>query len=106
MATGRGVCGRTETKPQSFWSSGGNTVPTNIILIGIADDLYCHLRRSAQANQRSISSEAIACLESLLLPKRTAESPPLAAVRATRIGLPKDGFNHDDIDSFKREGRL
>jgi len=80
-------------------------MPTNITLKGIPDDVYDRLKVSADANRRSVNSEVIACLETLLLPKKSSAMQHLVAIRALRARLPADGFNHDDIDRLKREGR-
>jgi antitoxin FitA len=80
-------------------------VPTALTLKGIPDDVYDRLKLSAEANRRSLNSEVIACLESLLLPKKTTAVQHLAAIRAVRARLPKNTFKHEDIDAFKRDGR-
>ncbi len=80
-------------------------MPTTITLKGIPDDVYDRLKLSAEANRRSVNSEVIACLETLLLPKKTTALQHLAAIQALRARLPKDAFKHEDIDRFKREGR-
>jgi len=51
------------------------------------------------------SSEAIVCLESVLLPGRISPGERLARARALRAALPTAGFDVSDIDAFKREGR-
>ncbi len=80
-------------------------MPANITLKGIPDDVYERLRQSAGSNHRSLNSEVIACLETLLLPKKTTAVQHLAAIRAMRSKLPQGAFNHDEIDQLKREGR-
>jgi len=80
-------------------------MPTTITLKGIPDDVYDRLKVSAEANRRSVNSEVIACLETLLLPKKTSALQHLAAIRVLRDRLPKDAFKHEDIDRLKREGR-
>lgn len=80
-------------------------MPTTITLKGIPDDVYDRLKRSAEANRRSVNSEVIACLETLLLPKKTTAIQHLTAIRAIRAKLPQGAFKHEDIDRFKREGR-
>jgi antitoxin FitA len=80
-------------------------MPTTITLKGIPDDVYDRLKLSADANRRSLNSEVIACLETLMLPKKTTAIQHLAAVRALRATLPKAAFKHAEIDRLKREGR-
>lgn len=60
-------------------------MPTTITLKGIPDDVYDRLKLSAEANRRSVNSEVIACLETLLLPKKTTALQHLA-----RAGVPTD----------------
>ena len=80
-------------------------MPTNLTLKNIPDDVYERLKASAATHRRSLNSEAIVCLESVLLPGRVAVSERLARARALRATLPKGKFRSKDIDAFKREGR-
>jgi antitoxin FitA len=80
-------------------------MPTALTLKGIPDDVYDRLKLSAEANRRSLNSEVVACLESLLLPKKTTAVQHLAAIRAVRARLTKNAFKHEDIDRIKRAGR-
>jgi hypothetical protein len=54
----------------------GPATPTNITLKNIPDDLYYLLKRSAEANQRSLNGEVVACLYRAL-PVASAASPEL-----------------------------
>ena len=81
-------------------------MPTTITLKGIPDDVYQRLKQSADANRRSVNSEVIVCLETQLLPRKTPASEHLAAIRAIRSRLPAGGFKHEDVDQYKREGRV
>lgn len=80
-------------------------MPTTITLKGIPDELYARLKSSADASRRSLNGEVIACLESVLMPRKAAPSEHLAAIRAIRARLPQDGFDHAEIDTLKRQGR-
>jgi plasmid stability protein len=80
-------------------------MPTNMTLKGIPDELYEQLRASAEANRRSLNSEAIACLETTLLPRRTTALEHLAVARKIRAGLKQGAFKPEEIDRFKRAGR-
>jgi plasmid stability protein len=80
-------------------------MPTNLTLKNVPDEVYERLKQSAAANRRSINSEAIVRLESVLLPGRVAASERLARARALRAALPKARFRAKDIDTYKREGR-
>jgi plasmid stability protein len=80
-------------------------MPTTLTLKNVPDDVYDRLKQSAAAHRRSINSEAIVCLESVLLPGRVAVDERLARARALRAALPKARFRAKDIDAYKRDGR-
>ncbi len=80
-------------------------MPTTLTLKSVPDEIYERLKASATANHRSLNSEIIARLEAQLLPRRTSAAEHLSAIRAVRSRLPKGGFDHADIDRFKRQGR-
>jgi plasmid stability protein len=77
----------------------------NLTLKNIPEEVYLRLKAAAEAHRRSLNSEAIVCLEAVLLPRRPAAGDRLAAARALRAALPKAAFRGKDIDSFKRQGR-
>jgi len=78
---------------------------TTLTLKNIPDEVYLRLRTSADTNRRSLNSEAIVCLESVLLPGRIHVSERLARARALRAALPRGKFLTKDMDAYKREGR-
>lgn len=78
---------------------------TTLTLKNIPDEVYERLKFSAQANRRSLNSEAIVCLESVLLPARITTSERLARARALRAALPRAKFRARDVDAAKRAGR-
>ena len=80
-------------------------MPTTLTLKNIPDEVYERLKLSAAAHRRSLNSEAIVCLESVLIPGRMAATERLARAEALRSRLPKMKFRAKDIDAFKREGR-
>ena len=80
-------------------------MPTTLTLKNIPDEVYQRLRASAEAHRRSLNSEAIVCLETVLLPGRMDPAERLARARALRATLPETRYRVHDIDSFKREGR-
>ena len=80
-------------------------MPTSLTLKNIPDAVYDRLKLSAEAHRRSMNSEAIVCLESVLLPARIAPTERLARARELRAALPKGKFRTRDIDVLKREGR-
>lgn len=79
-------------------------MPTTLTLKNVPDDVYDRLKWCAEAHRRSINSEAIVCLESVLVPARTSPDERLARARALREKL-KPGFKAGEIDKFKRAGR-
>ena len=80
-------------------------MPTTLTLKNIPDEVYAKLKFSAETHRRSLNSEAIVCLESVLLPGRVSVSERLARARALRDELPAKNFRARDIDALKREGR-
>jgi antitoxin FitA len=80
-------------------------MPTTLTLKNIPDELYERLKTNAEANRRSLNSEAIVCLEAVLLPGRVDPSERLARARELRAALPKAKFKIRDVDAFKQEGR-
>ena len=78
---------------------------TTLTLKNIPGEVYLRLKASAQLHRRSLNSEAIVCLEAVLLPIRISVDERLARVRALRGVLPSDQFNAQDIESLKQEGR-
>lgn len=80
-------------------------MPTTLTLKNIPDEVYERLKASAESHRRSLNSEAIVCLESVLLPGRVAVSERLAKARALRAAMPQAKYRAKDIDTFKREGR-
>ena len=80
-------------------------MPTTLTLKNIPDEVYDRLKASADAHRRSLNSEAIVCLETVLLPSRLEPAERLARARELRAGLGKARFRAADIDRAKREGR-
>jgi plasmid stability protein len=80
-------------------------MPTTLTLKNIPDDVYAQLKAAAKTHRRSLNSEAIVCLESVLTPGRVAVGERLARARALRASLPTRAFAAQDIDADKREGR-
>ena len=81
-------------------------MPASLTLKSIPDVVYERLKASAEAHRRSMNSEAIVCLESVLLPGRMPPSERLARAQALRASLPQDKLRAKDIDKLKGEGRL
>lgn len=77
----------------------------NLTLKNIPDEVYARLKAAAEAHRRSLNSEAILCLEMVLLPGRLTVSERLERARQARTRLPEKRFRASDIEAFKREGR-
>lgn len=80
-------------------------MPTTMTLKNIPDELYEKLKLAAEAHRRSLNSEAIVCLETVLVPERTPVAERLERARALRASLPGGKFRARDIDALKRQGR-
>jgi plasmid stability protein len=81
------------------------SMPTTLTLKNIPDEVYLRLKASAESHRRSLNSEAIVCLESVLLPGRASAEEVIARARAIRESLPKGKLTAKAIDDFKRVGR-
>ena len=80
-------------------------MPTTLTLKNIPDEVYDRLKHSAEMNRRSMNSEAIVCLEAVLLPNRVTPAERLGRARELRSAFPKGKFRARDIDAMKRAGR-
>ncbi|HOW48455.1 MAG TPA: Arc family DNA-binding protein [Rubrivivax sp.] len=80
-------------------------MPTSLTLKNIPDAVYERLKAAAERHRRSLNSEAIVCLETVLLPNRVALSDRLLRARELRASLPPVQFTAQDIDAAKRAGR-
>jgi antitoxin FitA len=80
-------------------------VPTTLTLKNIPDLLYVRLKAAAALHRRSMNSEAIVCLEAVLLPTQVEPAERLARARAMRATLKPAKFLARDIDALKRDGR-
>jgi len=80
-------------------------MPTTLTLKNIPVEVYERLKVSAETHRRSLNSEAIVCLESMLLPKRITASERLARARALRAALSNSKFQAKDISAYKQEER-
>lgn len=80
-------------------------MPTSLTLKNIPDAVYERLKAAAELHRRSMNSEAIVCLEAVLMPHRVAPSERLARARELRAGLSQGAFTAQGIDAAKRAGR-
>lgn len=80
-------------------------MPTTLTLKNIPDELYGRLKQAAEVHHRSLNSEVIVCLESILLPQKIPADARLARARQLRQALPSGAFRADDIAQLRAEGR-
>lgn len=76
-----------------------------ITLKNIPDEIYHSLKQAAEAHHRSINSEAIACLERVLLPSKASNDEHLARARQLRGSLKGKAFKAADIAKAIEQGR-
>jgi plasmid stability protein len=80
-------------------------MPTTLTLKNIPDNVYQRLKVSAEVHHRSLNSEVIVCLESVLLPTKVTSGERLARARELRAALAPAKFRARDIDMLKKQGR-
>ena len=80
-------------------------MPTTLTLKNIPDAVYSRLKVSAEMHRRSLNSEVIVCLETILMPTRVTPNERLTRARELRAGLKPAKFLASDIDDFKKKGR-
>ena len=78
---------------------------TTLTLKNIPDAVYTRLKASAELHRRSMNSEAIVCLEAMLVPTEITPAERLGRARELRATLKSARFHARDIDALKREGR-
>lgn len=71
----------------------------------IPDELYEKLKLSANAHRRSINSELIHCLETILMPKRITPAERIQRARALRRSVGSGGIGSDEIRKAIEQGR-
>lgn len=80
------------------------SMPTTLTLKNIPDEVYERLKAAAHANRRSLNSEAIVCLETVLTASAMPVADRFARLRQLRAGL-GGPFHARDIEAFKAQGR-
>ncbi|MCC7517307.1 MAG: Arc family DNA-binding protein [Pseudomonadales bacterium] len=76
-----------------------------ITLKNIPDSIYNSLKQAAEAHHRSINSEAISCLERVLLPSNSGQEDRLARARQIRLSLSSKQCKVEDIAKAIQQGR-
>jgi len=72
----------------------------------VPEKLHKRLKESAAQHRRSINSEAITCLENVLVGKRVDPHEFLSRVDARRKRMPRAYFSEEFLREAKNEGRL
>ena len=87
------------------WFHSGDAMPANLTLKNIPDEVYNRLKDVAEAHHRSMNGEAIACLESALLPSQVSVAERLLRARALRATIKPKGFKVSEIAGAIKQGR-
>lgn len=77
----------------------------NITLKSIPDDLYDRLKRAAEEHRRSLNSEILVCLETVLGTRRSEPEELLARLRAVRRTVGERPLADAEVTAAKRQGR-
>jgi len=88
-----------------LWLLEEPAMSATITLKNIPDSIYDSLKQAADAHHRSINSEAISCLERVLLPSRTGQEERMARARQIRTSLNPKQFKAADIAKAIEQGR-
>ncbi len=80
-------------------------MPTTLTLKNIPEELYVRLKAAAELNKRSINSEALICLETVLTSGRFTVNERIRRARALREQITTE-CKADELDAFKQEGRI
>jgi len=71
----------------------------------VPEKLHRQLKQSAAQHRRSLNSEAIYCLETVLASSRVDPKEFLAEVRALRKRMPRAYITEEFLRAAKNEGR-
>ena len=80
-------------------------MPVTLTLKNVPDAVYEQLKLAAEVHHRSLNSEVIACLETVLLPVKPAPLERLARARLLRARLACQELAAAEMADFKQEGR-
>ena len=71
----------------------------------IPDNLYDKLKKTAQAHHRSLNSEIIHCLETVLMPQKLDIAERLQRAQKLRAQIPDGAISSADIEDAISQGR-
>jgi plasmid stability protein len=78
---------------------------TTLTIKNIPDDLYERLKRSAQVHHRSLNSELLYYMESVLKPTRLTAQERIQRIRALRPSIKPDQVTTEEIEDAINQGR-
>jgi len=78
---------------------------TTITLKNIPEDLYARLKAQAKAHRRSLNSELIHCLETVLRPRRITLEERLARIRELRPRIDPHAVGAAELLEAIEQGR-
>jgi plasmid stability protein len=80
-------------------------IMASITIKNIPEELYEKLKKMAAVHRRSINSETINCLETVLMPRRITVSDRIQRARKLRSQLMFDRIDPNEISDAISEGR-
>jgi antitoxin FitA len=80
-------------------------MPVTLTLENVPDEVYTRLESAAKAHHRSVTGEALACLEQATMPIRLSVEERLERVQKLRESLPNGGIPSEEILKIIREDR-
>jgi plasmid stability protein len=76
-----------------------------LTLKNIPDNLYDKLKRTAKSHHRSMNSEIIHCLETVLVPQKMDTAERLLRAQSLRSQIPVGTISIEEIDDAINQGR-
>jgi antitoxin FitA len=94
-------------KKSPKWSLYGvkPALTTTLTIRNLPTHIYESLKQSAEIHRRSMNSEVIICLETVLASTQVTTAEKLARARAVRATIAGKKFDHKLVDEFKKAGR-
>ena len=76
-----------------------------ITIKNIPDNLYDKLKKTARSHHRSLNSEVIHCIETVLVPQKMDIAERLQRAQKLRARIPAGEISLADIDDVINQGR-
>jgi plasmid stability protein len=87
-------------------ASPGESAMATLTIKNIPDEVYEQLKQRAARHRRSVNSEIIVCLETVLGSRVVDPATALTSVRALRETLSSVFVTEEELRAAKEEGRL